>query len=86
MPGLPVVTLPPACPFSNIREIPLLACYKAAYRARRQLMHNREITSRFVDILSVCPRNFRELPATGRTAIRSQLKSPESGGSETRRG
>jgi hypothetical protein len=28
MPGLPVVTLPPACPFSNIREIHLLDCYK----------------------------------------------------------
>ena len=28
MPGLPVVTLPPACPFSNTREIHLLGCYK----------------------------------------------------------
>jgi hypothetical protein len=36
---LPMITLPPACPFSNTREIHLLACYKAAYRTRRQLMH-----------------------------------------------
>src|SRR5271170_7244682 len=39
--GLPVITLALACPFSNTREIHLLACYKAAYRTRRQLMHNR---------------------------------------------
>jgi hypothetical protein len=34
MSGLPVFTLGPACPFSNTREIHLLACYKAAYRTR----------------------------------------------------
>jgi hypothetical protein len=43
IPGLSVFTLPPACPFSNTREIHLLACYKAAYRTRRQLMHNRQL-------------------------------------------
>jgi hypothetical protein len=34
MSGLPVFTLGSACPFSNTREIHLLACYKAAYRTR----------------------------------------------------
>ena len=32
MSGLPVITLALACPFSNTREIHLLACYKAGYR------------------------------------------------------
>ena len=43
MSGLPVITFAPACPFSNTREIHLLACYKSAYRTRRQLMHNRRL-------------------------------------------
>jgi hypothetical protein len=44
MSGLPVITLPPACPFSNTREIHLLACYEAAYRTRRQLTHDLQFT------------------------------------------
>jgi len=44
MSGLAVITLPPACPFLNTREILLLACYEAAYRTRRQLMHNLRFT------------------------------------------
>lgn len=39
MSGSPLITLPPACPFSNTREIHLLAYYKAAYRSRHRLMH-----------------------------------------------
>ena len=46
MSGLPVITLAPACPFSNTSEIHLLACYKAAYRTRRRHMHNRRCTHR----------------------------------------
>jgi len=46
MSDLPVITLAPACPFSNTREIHLLACYKAAYRTRHQHMHNRRCTHR----------------------------------------
>ena len=38
MSGLPVFILAPACPFLNTRETHLLACYKAAYWTRRQLM------------------------------------------------
>jgi len=44
MSGLPVIALPLACPFSNTRKIHLLACYKAAYRTRRKLMHNLRFT------------------------------------------
>jgi hypothetical protein len=62
MSGLAVITLAPACPFSNTREIHLLACYKSAYRTRRQLMHNRRCARREVfdslkDALLDCGRS-----------------------------
>ena len=44
MSRLPVFTFRPARPFSNTREIHLLACYKAAHRTRRPLMLNRQCT------------------------------------------
>jgi hypothetical protein len=44
MSGLPVFTLPLACPYSNTRETHLLVCHKAAYPTRRQLMHNHQCT------------------------------------------
>jgi hypothetical protein len=55
MTGLPVITLAPACPFSNTHEIHLLVCYKTAYRTRRQLMHNRRLI-----LLSITPEKWDE--------------------------
>src|SRR5258707_3052156 len=73
MSGLPVFILPPACPFSNTREIHLLACYKAAYRTRRQYMHNRQVTQYKRRPLCCRLWLFVSLP-TERSAVMSQEK------------